>query len=397
MADNITNSSIMDKLDYLETTKTQIREALISKGQSVSTIDTFRSYVEAINDIQVGTDTSDADATAYDIIAPRTAYAKDKKLVGKINKITNEFSFDDYELSQTNAQNNFIKDYTMKDNQIFHQEYFEGMDLIGKDVLIYMRPNTDESQAIVFTYNNTNTLKVNITNNTMVLKTYDVNNIETNTLTTYTDLFLSGTPTKTNGPYSGTYFGNDSYFTTKNIYDSNNDILFEADENQSYTYFTINQSFDETKAISSEANNKINLKQKDLAEIAGLRPEILKENETIMGITGSMEPKGNYQTKDLEYLANGTYEVRPDQGYDAITSLNIRVKSVVGDQHMTFYSIVQDDEGYLWCENNYDQMPWWPYEIDRDGNFLVDQDAEDTAIYTINENMELEVVINGQS
>lgn len=40
MADNITNSSIMNKLDYLETTKTQIREALINKGQSVSTIDT---------------------------------------------------------------------------------------------------------------------------------------------------------------------------------------------------------------------------------------------------------------------------------------------------------------------------------------------------------------------
>lgn len=393
MADNNTNSSIMDKLDYLETTKTQIREALISKGQSVSTIDTFRSYVEAINDIQVGTDTSDADATAYDIIAPRTAYAKDKKLVGKINKITNEFSFDNYELSQTNAQNNLIKDYTMKDNQIFHQEYFEGMDLIGKDVLIYMRPNADESQAIVFTYNNTNTLKVNITNNTMILKTYDVNNTETNTLTTYTDLFLSGTPTKTNGPYSGTYFGNDSYFTTKNIYDSNNDILFEADENQSYTYFTINQSFDETKAISSEANNKINLKQKDLAEIAGLRPEILKENETIMGITGSMEPKGNYQTKNLEYLANGTYEVRPDQGYDAITSLNIRVKSVVGDQHMTYYSIEQEDDGSLYCRNNYDEIPWWPYEIDRDGNFIVNQDDDDTAVYIINENMELEVQI----
>ena len=58
---------------------------------------------------------------------------------------------------------------------------------------------------------------------------------------------------------------------------------------------------------------------------------------------------------------------------------------------MIFYSIESDDNGDLWCVNNYDKMPWWPYSIDSNGNFIVEQDDNDTAIYSINENMELEV------
>ena len=63
---------------------------------------------------------------------------------------------------------------------------------------------------------------------------------------------------------------------------------------------------------------------------------------------------------------------------------------------MTFYSIESDDAGNLWCINNYDEMPWWPYSINSNGEFIVEQDDDDTAVYMINENMELEVeLING--
>lgn len=44
-------NEIFAQLEYLNTTKEQIKEALINKGQSISDTDTFRSYVDKINAI----------------------------------------------------------------------------------------------------------------------------------------------------------------------------------------------------------------------------------------------------------------------------------------------------------------------------------------------------------
>ena len=43
--------SIETKLQYLEETKTQIKQAIIDKGVEVTDSDTFRSYANKINDI----------------------------------------------------------------------------------------------------------------------------------------------------------------------------------------------------------------------------------------------------------------------------------------------------------------------------------------------------------
>ena len=46
--------TVTDKLNYLNETKQQIKQAIIEKGQNINDEDTFRSYVEKINDIQLG-------------------------------------------------------------------------------------------------------------------------------------------------------------------------------------------------------------------------------------------------------------------------------------------------------------------------------------------------------
>ena len=52
MSDTYTTQDLQDNLDYLNETKTQIKNAIINKGQEVSSEDTFRSYADKIEAIQ---------------------------------------------------------------------------------------------------------------------------------------------------------------------------------------------------------------------------------------------------------------------------------------------------------------------------------------------------------
>lgn len=52
--------TLLQKLEYLEQTKVDIREALQARGSKVTEEDTFRSYAEYINKLQAGAPSSRA-------------------------------------------------------------------------------------------------------------------------------------------------------------------------------------------------------------------------------------------------------------------------------------------------------------------------------------------------
>lgn len=104
------------KLDYLEGTKSLIKQALENKGVSVTGNTTFREYADLVNNLRIETDQSDATVTANDMVAGKIAYNNNNKVIGNLT----EYSSVNSEATEVldNVENNKITGRYKIDNRL---------------------------------------------------------------------------------------------------------------------------------------------------------------------------------------------------------------------------------------------------------------------------------------
>lgn len=135
------------KLQYLNETKNQIKQAIINKGQNIQDNDSFRSYVEKINNISL-----DTNALETDLLLSKTAYVKGQKITGTMPNNNDVIITPTTEIQNKNKgyyNSLTIEAVTSKiDSNIVANNIKKGISILGIVGTLEPKINTSDATAI---------------------------------------------------------------------------------------------------------------------------------------------------------------------------------------------------------------------------------------------------------
>ena len=307
---NMNIEELNTQLDYLDETKSLIKQAIIDKGQSISENDTFRNFVQKINDIETGIETANIPVW-FTTSSTGTTEIFENAVANKIQlgSIIQPTHWTRLDTNSTTRTEPLVDDFVVMYGGFNEGEY------IYLSQIVEIAEHTAEEQIyackitpIFGTLKTTLAEKLNITSNVLKAGTtiLDVSGKST----------IVDTEEDNNAATSGdVVYGKIAYVNGQQItgtIESVNSITNADPMTSTYTeavsVSVFNATTDNTSNVILPPNTttQVAMDKSRLASALHLTADKLKKNETILGITGTLEE--GIDTSDATAVASDMAE-----------------------------------------------------------------------------------------